>query len=84
MSQLIQTTSIKAQNGDLFICFGAISEEEQTEIIQLGFQRNQEGKVSLKDYYEGEGENSLLKWKGYKIKYDSVRKTKLYQKLKLS
>jgi hypothetical protein len=26
--------------------------------------------------------NSLFAWKGYSIKYDSIRKTKLYQQLK--
>jgi hypothetical protein len=31
---------------------GKISEEEKIEIIQLGFQLNQEGKISLKKYYE--------------------------------
>jgi hypothetical protein len=33
-----------------------ITEEEQIEIIKKGFQLNQEGKISLKKYYESTGE----------------------------
>jgi hypothetical protein len=32
---------------------GKISEQEKIEIIQTGFQRQAEGKISLKKYYEG-------------------------------
>lgn len=39
----------KDQTGDPFITLGEISEKEQIAIIQLGFQRNQEGKLSLKE-----------------------------------
>ena len=58
------------------IAQGKISEEDKIEIIKLGFQLNQEGKISLKKYYEGTGESSLFQLKGYSIK------TKLYQSLK--
>lgn len=56
-------------------------EQEKVEIIELGFQLNKEGKLSLKKYYEGKGEDTLFEWKGYQIKYDSIRKTKVYQQL---
>jgi len=61
---------------------GKISEEEKIEIIQTGFQLNQEGKISLKKYYESTDSNSLFQSKGYKIKYETIRRTKLYQQLK--
>lgn len=65
-----------------FITLGNISEQEKVEIIKLGFQRNQEKKISLKNYYQGKGESTLFQWKGYQIKYDTIRKTKVYQQLK--
>lgn len=71
----------KAQNDHSFIPSGKISEQEKVEIIKLGFQRNQEKKISLKKYYEGKGEFTLFEWKGYQIKYDTMRKTKVYQQL---
>lgn len=40
------------------------------------------GKISLKKYYEGTGESSLFQLKEYSIKYESIRRTKLYQSLK--
>ena len=61
-----------------------ISEEDKVEIIKLGFLTSQEGKLSLKKYYEGKGEDTLFEWKGYQIKYDTIRKTKVYQQLKFS
>ena len=76
------TTQTKTQNEHNFITLGNISEQEKVEIIQLGFQRNQEKKISLKKYYEGKGEYTLFEWKRYQIKYDTIRKTKLYQQLK--
>ncbi len=61
---------------------GKISEEEKIEIIKLGFQLQAEGKISLKTYYESTDPDSLFQSKGYSIKYESVRRTKLYQNLK--
>ena len=75
-------TQTKAQNEHNFITLGKISEQEKVEIIELGFQLNQDGKISLKNYYQGKGEDTLFEWKGYQIKYDSIRKTMLYQRLK--
>ena len=54
----------KAQNDQNFITLGKISEQEKLEIIKLGFQLNQEGKIFLKKY---------------QIKYDTIRKAKLYR-----
>jgi hypothetical protein len=65
-----------------FITLGKISEEDKIEIIKLGFQLNQEGKISLKKYYESTQEYSLFQLKEYFIKYDSIRRAKLYQQLK--
>ena len=59
-----------------------ISEQEKIEIIQTGFQLQAEGKISLKKYYESTDPNSLFQSKGYSIKYESIRRTKLYQSLK--
>jgi len=63
---------------------GKIPEEEQIEIIKTGFQLQAEGKLSLKKYYESTDPNSLFQSKGYSIKYESIRRTKLYQQLKPS
>jgi len=72
----------KGQNQTNFITLGKISEEDKIEIIKLGFQLQNEGKISLKKYYEGTEPNSLFQLKGYSIKYESIRRTKLYQSLK--
>jgi hypothetical protein len=62
---------------------GKISEQEKIEIIQRGFQLQAKGKISLKKYYERVSEaNSLFQLKGYSIKYESIRRTKLYQQFK--
>ena len=72
----------KGLNEPNFITLGKISEEEKIEIIKLGFQLNQEGKISLKKYYEGTGESSLFQLKGYSIRYEAIRKNHLYKQLK--
>lgn len=61
---------------------GKISEEDKIEIIQTGFRLNQEGKISLKKYYESTAEYSLFQLKGYSIKYESIRRTKTLSKFK--
>ena len=78
----ISSNQEKAQNRLNFITLGRISEQEKIEIIQTGFQLNQEGKISLKNYYETTQEYSLFQLKGYNIKYETIRRTKLYQTLK--
>jgi hypothetical protein len=77
------STQIKGQNDPNFVTLGKISEQEKIEIIKLGFQRNQEKKISLNKYYEGKGEFTLFEWKGHQIKYEAIRKTKLYKQLKI-
>jgi cell fate (sporulation/competence/biofilm development) regulator YlbF (YheA/YmcA/DUF963 family) len=62
---------------------GRIPEEEKIEIIKTGLQRQAEGKISLKKYYESTEEYSLFQLKGYNIKYETIRRTKLYQSLKV-
>lgn len=79
----ITATQTRGQNDPNFVTLGKISEQEKVDIIRLGFQRNQEKKTSLKNYYQGKGEFTLFQWKGYQIKYDTVRKTELYQQLKI-
>jgi hypothetical protein len=53
-------------------------------VIKTGFRFYQEGKISLKKYYEGRQEYSLFQLKGYSIKYESIRRNKFYQQLKES
>ena len=72
----------KTENESNFVTLHQISEEERVEIIQKGFQLNQERKISLKKYYESTQEFSLFQSKGYQIKYDTIRKNHLYQQLK--
>jgi hypothetical protein len=72
----------KALTEPNFIILGKISEEDKIEIIQTGFELQAQGKISLKKYYETRYPNSLFQLKGYNIKYESIRRTKLYQNLK--
>lgn len=72
----------KPPNGPNLITLRNISEEEKIEIIKLGFELNQEGKISLKEFYQEREEYSLFQQKGYQIKYNSIRRTKFYLKLK--
>jgi hypothetical protein len=72
----------KAENESNFVTLSQISEEERVEIIKKGFQLNQQGLISLKKYYESTDPNSLFQSKRYSIKYESIRRTKLYQTLK--
>lgn len=65
-----------------FITLKQIPEQERVEIIQTGFQRQAEGKIWLKKYYESPQEYSLFQFKGYCMRYESIRKSKLYQQLK--
>jgi len=78
----IVSDQFKPQNNSNFIALGKISEDEKIEIIQLGFQRQAERKISLKKYYESTDSNSLFQLKGYRIKYEAIRKNKFYQQLK--
>jgi len=73
----------QVQNQQNFLLLNQIPEEEKIEILQMGFRLNQEGKISLKKYYESTEEYSLFQLKGYRIKYESIRKSKLYKELKI-
>ena len=57
------------------------SEDDKIEIVKTGFQLQAEGKLSLKKYYESTDPCSLFQFKGYSIKYESIRRTKLYKNL---
>jgi hypothetical protein len=59
-----------------------ISEQERIEIFQKGLQLQAEGRIAFRKYYESTDPYSLFQWKGYSLKYESVRKNKLYEKLK--
>ena len=72
----------QAQNRANFKTLVKILEQEKIEIIKTGFRLNQEGKISLKKYDEDTGEYKLFQVKGYHIKYESIRRTKLYTNLK--
>ena len=78
----IPSNEEKGPHGSNFITLSKISEEERVEIIQRGFQLNQQGKISLKKYYQSGEEYSLFQCKGYSIKYETIRRTKLYQQFK--
>jgi len=71
-----------SQNQANFKTLIEISEDNKIDIIQTDFRLNQEGKISLKNYYEGTGEHTLFQLKGYNIKYETIRRIKLYQNLK--
>ena len=72
----ISSNQNEAQNRSNFITLGKISEQEKLKIIQTGFQRQAEEKISLKKYYESTDSNSLFAYKGYNIKSEIIRRTK--------
>jgi hypothetical protein len=72
----------KGLNESNFITLSKIPEQEIIEIIQKGFQLNQEQKISLKGYYESKEQYSLFQFKGYSIKYETIRRTNLYKQFK--
>ena len=74
-------TSRESGNG-AWLRLAKISEEDKIEIIKLGFQLQAEVKISLKKYYESTQEYSSFQLKGYNIKYETIRRTKLYQQFK--
>ena len=76
--------NIKGLNESNFITLSKIPEQEIIKIIQKGFQLNQEQKISLKGYYESKEQYSLFQFKGYSIKYETIRRTNLYKQFKVS
>ena len=79
----IPSNQDKGLNEPNFITLGKIPEEEQKEIIKTEFERQAEGIISLKEYYESKDPYSLFQSKGYRIKYESIRKNNLYKQLKM-
>jgi hypothetical protein len=71
-----------SKNQANFNHFTALSEIEQVDIIQTEFHLQAEGKISLKKYYQWLEEYTLFEWKGFKIKYETIRRTNLYQNFK--
>lgn len=71
-------STLNSKKGD-FKAFKEISEKEQIEVILRGFRLQNEEQIILKDYYEGD---FLFKWKGYNLKYETIRRNALFQKLK--
>lgn len=65
-------------NGSRFKRLSEISEDENIETIETGFQLQAKGKIFLKNYYQETEKFTLFQWKGYQIKYESIRRTKLY------
>ena len=80
----ISSNEEKGHNRQNFVTLGRITEQERIEIIQKGYQLQAEGKISLKKYYESTDSNSLFQIHGYRLKYDSIRRIKLYEQLKPS
>ena len=78
----IPSNQNEAQNRANFITSGKIPKQERIEIIKTGFRLNQEGKISLKKYYQSTDPYSLFQSKGYSMKYEAIRKTNLYKQLK--
>jgi len=93
-SQKYNLSSIQKQpqNEQNFVTLSKISEQEKISIIQRGFQLQaiakqyvallREDKISLKKYYESTQQYSLFQRKGYFIKYETIRRTKLYTETK--
>jgi len=78
----IPSNEDKGLNQPNFITLGKISEQERIQIIQKGFQLQAQGTISLKKYYESTDPDSLFQWKGYSIKYESIRRRPLFKQLK--
>ena len=72
----------KGLNHHNFITLANLPQEENIEIIKTGFQLQAKRIISLKKYYESTEPNSLFQLKRYSIKYETIRRTKLYQNLK--
>ena len=58
------------------------SDDELLLIIRYGFFLNKIYQMSLKDYFEGEGEMTLSELRHFKIKYASINKLAPYRNFK--
>ena len=94
VSRSLKTDTLHLEQGNLpsnlqndpqeqiFTKLNNLTQQEKTEIIETGFQHQAEGKISLKKYYQSTDLYSLFQSKGYTIKYETIRRTKIYQQLK--
>lgn len=70
------------EDEDDYMTLSQLSEDEKIEIIKLSLQLQAEKKISLKKYFQSRDSYSLYQLKGYRLKSESIRKNKLYKKLK--
>jgi hypothetical protein len=78
-----QKGPIVAQNEGSFISINKLGVDDKIEIIEKGFRMKQSHKLPLKKYFEGSESNfSLLSLNGYKIHYNSIRKTLEFEQVK--
>ena len=73
----IETTEQDNLNSN-FISLKEIDLKDKIDIIGVGFDLNRANKISLKNFYETTGEFSLFQIRGYRIKYNSIRRDKDY------
>ena len=64
--------------------YKSVSLEELEEIILRGFEVKKMNRLRLPEFYEGEGEFSLYKWKGFKMKFNTVRRKDLYKNIRVN
>ena len=56
-----------------------------SDVSKIDFKplsKSEEYNLSLNNYYESKDINSLFQFKGYNIKYESIRRTSIYKSLK--
>ena len=66
----------------IFKDYKSVSLEELKEIILRGFEVKKMNRLRLPEFYEGEGEFSLYKWKGFKMKFNTLRRKDLYKNIR--
>ncbi len=77
-----QTTKLSDSEKARFKKPSEITDEGVLEkYIKTGFQLNKDKKISLKEYYEGTGEDSLYQFAGISIKFETIRQKDLYKEL---
>jgi hypothetical protein len=78
-SQLSQLNETKNSKDSGFRSLAQIPDPEKIEIIKKAFEFESEGEISLRDFYEGDDELSLSQWKGYQIKFQNIKRSKIYK-----
>jgi hypothetical protein len=82
-STFSQKGPVGAQNEGNFISINKLGVDDKIEIIEKGFRMKQSHKLPLKKYFEGSESNlSLFSLNGYKIHYDSIRKTLEFEQVR--